>query len=519
MSLVIKHPDVAGFETGSSHINGTQMNSTFIVAFLLYILLMFGVAWYVSRAKNKNNAEQFLLGGRQLPFLLTLGTTVATMVGTGSSMGAVGFAYQNGWAGALYGIGGAVGILLLAWWFAPVRNLRFMTMSEELSYYVGADTLIKNLIAVIIFIASIGWLGAHIIGGGLYLAWLTGIDLQAAKVIIALSFALYVVKGGYLAVVWTDSIQAIILFCGFILMALFAVHAVGGWDAMLSAQPPANRSWLALDKIGLLPAISLALAILVGILATPSFRQRIYSGKDVSTIRRSFVYSGLLYLGFSIIPAIIGMSAFAIEGNLDNPSYAFPHMALHFMPLGLGAFIIIAGISATLSSASSDAIAGVSVVMRDLYQMCTGRMPPPEKAVLWSRFSLVLTITLALGFAMISNDIVAYITKMIAILMSGICVCALLGRFWSRYNWQGALATLVAGSSTAIIVNFQPDWLLLFGNPVIPSLAAALCCGVLITLLTPASTVSAEQALSILNTQRARLETEPANTDSQRASL
>ncbi|MDN4502845.1 sodium:solute symporter family protein [Alteromonadaceae bacterium BrNp21-10] len=480
------------------------MNSTFVIAFLLYIAAMIAIGWAVS--KRNNNAEQFLLGGRKLPLLLTLGTTVATMVGTGSSMGAVGFAYQNGWAGTLYGIGGAIGILLLAWWFAPMRQLRFMTMSEELSYYVGANTLIKNLIAVIIFIASIGWLGAHIIGGGLYLAWLTGMDVQLAKAIIAFSFAVYVVKGGYTAVVWTDSIQAIILFCGFLLMAIFSVHAVGGWDAMLQAQPLANGGWFAINKIGLLPAISLAAAILVGILATPSFRQRIYSGNDVRSIRRSFVYSGLLYLGFSIIPAIIGMSAYANQAGLDNPSFAFPHMALNVLPLGLGVLIIIAGISATMSSASSDAIAGVSVVMRDLFQLVTGRMPLANKAVLWSRISLVVTISMALAFAMISNDIIGYITKMIAILMSGMCACALLGRFWSRYNWQGALASLIAGSSTALIINFHGDWNALFGNPVIPSLAAALACGTLVSLLTPKSNVSPQQALAILEEQRSAME-------------
>lgn len=69
------------------------------------------------------------------------------MVGTGSSMGAVGFGYANGWAGALYGIGGAVGILLLALWFAPVRKLNFMTMSEELAYYVGANRIVKTWLA------------------------------------------------------------------------------------------------------------------------------------------------------------------------------------------------------------------------------------------------------------------------------------------------------------------------------------------------------------------------------------
>ncbi len=65
---------------------------------------------------------------------------------------------------------------MLAWWFAPLRELRFMTMSEELSYYVGADASVKNLVAVLIFIACIGWLGARILGGSMYLAWLTGIE-------------------------------------------------------------------------------------------------------------------------------------------------------------------------------------------------------------------------------------------------------------------------------------------------------------------------------------------------------
>ncbi|STV34147.1 Pantothenate:Na+ symporter [Klebsiella pneumoniae] len=75
---------------------------------------------YVSR--KQKTGEDFLLGGRSLPMILTLGSTVGTMVGTGSSVGAVGFGYSNGWAGMLYGLGGAVGILLVAWLFAPVRR-------------------------------------------------------------------------------------------------------------------------------------------------------------------------------------------------------------------------------------------------------------------------------------------------------------------------------------------------------------------------------------------------------------
>ena len=84
------------------------------------------------------------------------------MVGTGSSVGAVGFGYSNGWAGMLYGLGGAVGILLVAWLFAPVRKLRFMTMSEEMSYYTGGSKIIKTSSRYLFLLPlSAGW-GAYI---------------------------------------------------------------------------------------------------------------------------------------------------------------------------------------------------------------------------------------------------------------------------------------------------------------------------------------------------------------------
>lgn len=469
------------------------MNYIYIIAFILYILAMIAVGWFVSR--KQKTGDDFLLAGRNVPFILSLGTTVATMVGTGSSMGAVGFAYQNGWAGALYGIGGAIGILMLAWIFAPIRRLKFTTMSEELAHYVDNNKVVKNTIAFIIYAASIGWLGAHIIGGSLYLSWLTGVDLSSAKLIIAMSFAIYVVIGGYTAVIWTDSIQALILFVGFILMAYFSLEYVGGWDSMLTAQPIQNTSLLALDAVGVIPAISLALAILVGVLATPSFRQRIYSGKNVSTIRKSFIYSGLLYLGFSVIPAIIGMSAYAMTDELDNAAFAFPHIALNVMPIAFGVLIIIAGISATLSSASSDAIAGVSVLLTDIYQAILKKPPPASKELSFSRAGLVLTIGSALVLALMSNNIITYITQMIAVLMSGLCVVGLLGRLWPAYTWQGGMASLAVGMLTALVVSAYQPLMGILGNSILPAILASALSGIVVTLATAKSNLSQTQIM------------------------
>ncbi len=478
--------------------------AVFLVAFSVYILFLIWLGWFVSR--KQESGEDFLLAGRGLPVFLILGTTVATMVGTGSSIGAVGFGYENGWGGALYGLGGAIGILLAAWWFAPIRELRFMTMSEELSYYVGANRLVKNLTGFLIFLACIGWLGAHILGGGMYLAWIADMDLRVAKTIVALGFSIYIVIGGYSAVVWTDTIQVVILFFGFLLMAVLAIQQTGGWSSLMSAQLPESTSLLGVQQIGRLHAVSLVVVIAVGVLATPSFRQRIYSSESVRSARTSFVWSGSIYLLFSFIPALIGMAAFALNPELANRNFAFPFLAIEVLPLYVGVIVLIAGLSATMSSASSDAIAGVTILMRDLYVMVKGEMPSREKVILYSRVALVAVIGLALLLALTSDDIIAYITNMIATIMSGMFTCGVLGRFWPRFNWQGAVGALVTGSVVSAAVLLYDGGTDYWGNPIIPATIGAMAAGIIISLITPKSPITPEEAQQILDKERDQME-------------
>jgi len=206
------------------------------------------VGWFVSR-KHKGG-EAFLLGGRQLSLGLLLGTVVATLVGTGSSMGAVANAYANGWGGALFGIGGGVGIILIVLCFSSMRNHNFVTMTEEIAFYYGANKAVRGAVAIILYLASIGWLGAHILGGSFYLSWTSGLDLLTSKIITAVGFGLYVIIGGYLAVVWTDAIQAAILFVGFVLLAIMAVPAAGGFENIRATVSPENLSFLGIEKSG-----------------------------------------------------------------------------------------------------------------------------------------------------------------------------------------------------------------------------------------------------------------------------
>lgn len=312
---------------------------------------------------------------------------------------------------------------------------------------------------------------------------------------------MYVGIGGYSAVVWIDTIQSIVLFLGFILMAVLAVNYVGGWSHIQQAVDPAAQSLFAVDKLGLLPAFSLALVIGVGVMATPSYRQRIYSAKTVGAVRQSFTITGVLYLFFSFLPAIIGMAAWTMNPHLENSGFAFL-FATQVLPHALAMVVLIAGMSANMSSGSSDAIASVSIILRDLYTLITGHMPAEDKAIRLSRIMLVLVVGLALLFALTSNDIISYITKMISMIMSGMFVCSILGRFWHRFNWQGAVAALVGGAAAASVVLMDTQWLAFWGNPCFPSVLFSLLSAVVVTLVTPASKLSREEALERITRER-----------------
>lgn len=472
----------------------------FLTCFFIYIAAMIAFGCWVSR--KKQSGDDFLLGGRSLPLFLTLGTTLATMVGTGSSMGAVGKAYESGWMGSLYGIGGAIGILATAWLFAPMRRHRFMTMAEELSSYVGANRSVANLVGIFTYLSSVGWLGAHILGGAKYLEFVTHIDPMWAKLWIACGFGIYAVIGGYRAVVWTDTVQAVVLFFGFLLTAIFALQAAGGWAGLGEI----NSQILAVKGFAVLPSISLIVVIAVGAMGTPSFRQRIYSGNSVGDIRKAFVSSGILYLGFAALPAIIGMAAYGAYPGLDSRDLAFPKMATEMLPVALGMLILLAGLSASMSSASSDAISGVTTVIRDLYKTAFGKMPPANRVVLYSRLALTLTTALSLSMALISDNIIDYISDMISLFITGLCVCGVLGRLWERYNAAGAIASLVGASATAIGFKIVPAWNDFWGYPVIPSLAVSAAAGIVVSLITPHDKCTHEEALERLRLEREQME-------------
>lgn len=472
------------------------MNVTlFYVCFALYLMAMLYIG--IRQAKN-DSAAGYLMGSRSLPMFLVIGTMLATQVGTGSSLGAAGFAYSNGWAGLIYGVGGFLSIVGVVWLFGDIRKYGFATMSEEISFYYGGNKTIKAVVAIVTFFASVGWLGAHLLGGSMYLAGVTGMELPLAKLITLLGFALFVVGGGYMAVVWTDAIQALVLFFGFIGTAIYLLINMDGLGNVLQVMPEGTTSFLGIEGYGLLPTISLIVSLTIGGFAVPSFRQRIYTSKDEKTAKRGFAITAMLYLIFAAFPVIIGMCARAINPDLGNNNFAIPFLALNVLPTAFGIIIMISGLSATMSSASSDALTGTTVLINDIYPVFKKGKISDEKLVFVSRIGGILTMLVAFIMALTAVDITNYISNMISTTLTGLAVASVMGRYWKRATWQGGIAALVGGSVFSIVAGKIPAVMAVLGDPTLVALAGSILCCFVVSLCTPANHLSEEEALAIV---------------------
>lgn len=484
--------------------------TVFIVGFIIYIILMIFIGWLTSRGKSEGT--DYLTGGRSLNILLIFGTIGATMIGTGSSMGAISNGFRSGWGGSTYGLGCCLALILIGVLFSKLRDYNFITMSEEAQFYFDGSSAVRKLTGVLTYVAEWIFIASSINGGAKYLQFLTGMDTLVSKVVCVLAFGLYVYVGGYLAVVWTDLIQLCILLVGFCAIIIKAIPAAGGWSAIeaayVAAGDPGALTFYGLGSTGLMAAISLIIASALGEMGAPTFRTRIYTAKNAKTARNGYFLAAALTLAFSLVPSIIGMSAYTMAtatnatNVLENPDFAFAYMATNVLAPALGLLLMIAGLSATLSSGDSDAISGATILMEDIYPLFNGgKRIPEEKMKNASRIAVIATLLLSFLVSLRADGVMAFINNVLGAMMPGMVLTLIIGRLWTkRVTAAAGLASMIGGTCFGLAYLLVPGLTAVvdnaFSGPAIPCALLTTVICVAVTLCTKRSGLSEEQILN-----------------------
>jgi SSS family solute:Na+ symporter len=477
-------------------------HTAIIIGLSCYTALMLAVSFYWM--KRTKTAADYLLGGRSLPYWVLTGTTVGTCIGTGVVIGATGLSYRHGWAGCAYVIGLGLGTVIAGVLFARMREYKFMTLGEELACYFSGNRLVVEFSNISLFISQVCWLTVQIMGGAAVLSVVTGYSPALCTVASGLITASISLPGGLRSVVYTDFAQAAILLGGFAALAWIALERSGGMAGLGASVPESYLSFLGYESFGAGRVFSLILTIVLSIVADSSRRLTMYSADSVSSAKWSMITSGLIVIAFSLTIGLTGMYAFTLNPNLPRPDQALPWLVMNALPAWLAAFVVVSVASAVFSSANGNAAAAGTFFVRHIYPLLTNRYARSPLAAVRIALSGVFVVSTAL--ALNAGSIVGFVIRFLPVTVSGLAIAILLGRFWPRANWQGALAAILVTPMVSLLVQFTPVLPALSDNPIVAASSAGLVAQVVVTFLFPPRQKPFSAVAAEMTAQRAHIE-------------
>ena len=483
------------------------------IGFAIYAVFMLSISFYfMLRVKS---AADYMLAGRGLPFWALLGTFTATGVGTGVIFGASGLAYRHGWVGCSYPLGLGVGIIVVALFFSKMRACKFMTLSEEIASYYEGNRAIFEISNVLLFISQLCWLTVQILGGGMVLGEVTGLSNGACMIFVGSITAMASIPGGLVTVVYTDVLQAVILIVGFTALTATALRDAGGL-AGLGHKVPAEYFYLSGWTVSnWWHAISVFLALLIGVIACPGRRMVMYSGRSEAASRWGMFGAGAIEIVFAVAVGIVGMYAFSLNPNIPDQDKALTWLITKVLPKGLAAVVVVSTGAAIFSAANANAAATSSYFVRHIYPLLTGRYS--RRPVLLGRVSLACAFVVCTSMALCAGNIVGFVGKFLAVTMGGLAVIILMGRFWRRVTWRGGIAALISSLLVSLVLVVlsiivpSTEKLWFVDQPIIPATVVGLLAGVTVSLMTSPATVSFQSVVAAMTRQRHSLD-HPSDT-------
>lgn len=428
--------------------------------FVGYMLLMLGVGYYFMR-QNKNQ-DDYYVGGREIGSWHIGLSVVATDVGGGFSVGLGGLGFVMGLSGSWMLFTGLLG----AWLAAVVLIPRVKSDPAFADFYTFPQIFnhlfnrhVALVAAVISLIGYLGFTSSQLLAGAkLASGTFVSLGLQEALVLMGIIAVVYTVLGGLKAVIYTDTVQWIILMLGFILIGLpVAYFHVGGWETILATLPDSyfslsNLRWQDLANWG----ITIIPIWFIGM----TLYQRIFASRDVKSAKKAWFIAGffewpiMAFMGVSL--GLLSKVAFEqglliIDLDVMDPEMGLPILLRTILPPGILGLMMAAYFSAVLSTADSCLMAASGNLSTDVF----GSWLRPKKENTQIRYSQLFTLLLgvfALMLALQMTNVLDLMLYSYAFMVSGLLVPILFGLFTKYRNPQAAITAMIAGGGVTLVL-------------------------------------------------------------------
>ena len=434
----------------------------FLVFLAIYIAILLGIGLYFSR--RQRSETDFWLAGRELG-PISIGLAAASAWTTASALLLATGLFL------LYGIGSIwiwvfpniAGLAIIAAISGRIKNIPALTQPELME--IRYDPMIRAPVAVAVTIMMILFSVTDFIGFKMVLGTFFGIEPIFAIAIMAVSVALYVGVGGFRAVVWTDMIQYILLaglaaYVAYMALGLSANEGV----SLIAASSMLGADWWDLFSMGgILGALVFIVALVPGWVAEQDPWQKVWAARDDRSAKRGLLLGAAL---LALVYIFCLLAAIGLSVIYPRPSGEVEAEMLYLriisdnVPEWLLGLLTIGFAAASMSCTDTFATSGASCLSRDLVQRHLWPTATVKEMLILNRILIVIMVFISAFIALNVDSIMDAVIIATVIGTTSYFFPIIGGLYWKRATKWGAMAALVVGGGTQILlVSYEQFWL------------------------------------------------------------
>ncbi len=473
-----------------------------VVVTITYMVLIVGAGcWVGIRHRRKSvdgEARGYFLAGGTLSWPMIGMALFATNISCVHLVSLAQAGFEEGLLQGNFEWMAALTLILLALIFAPfyIRS-RVSTLPDFLEKRYGRSC--RDILAGFSLVSAILiHIGFSMLTGAIVLSGLFGIDPWISIIVIAVSTAAYVVVGGLMAVVFTETVETVVLLFGASLITYFSFKFLGGdqgvgagWGKLMEAlHTPQEKNMMSMLRPQGDPSGMPWYAILLGYpvlgiwywCADQTIVQRVLGAKDENHARVGPLFAALIKILPVFLFVLPGLMFYAIvksgsfadlrvlwaEGaskpgleiatngiwKTIETKEAYTQMIVRLLPSGLTG-VMAAALIAALMSTVSGALNSISTLFS--YDLWKRFKPdtPDERLVTIGRIAAVCAMLVAIGLVPLLSrygSIFRGINEIIAHIAPPVTTVFLWGVLWKGASYRGALTTMIGGALAGILV-------------------------------------------------------------------
>ena len=427
------------------------------IIFVGYLLVMLLFGFYFMR-KNKT-VEDYFVGGRNIGHWHIGLSVVATDVGGGFSIGLGGLGFVMGLSGSWLLFTGLIGAWLSGVVLIPTLTKlasRYNLLSFPQFLEIKYSKRVSLIAGIVSAVGYLGFTSSQLLAGAKMASTIIdGLNLHWALMIMGAVAVIYTFAGGIKAVIYTDTLQWIVLLTGLIFVGLpFAYCELGSFSHIRTILP---ESFFSLQNVSWQQLVNWGITIIPIWFIGMTLYQRVYASKDKKTAQKAWFIAGLfeypvmafagVLLGLYARVAFIGgyFPAYADIAVFD-PEIGVPLLLKTILPIGFTGIILSVYFSAIMSTADSCLMASSGNFQTDIFRV----NPSHPKSI---QFSQILTLIIGIAAVFIALQIPNVLELMLlsyAFMVSGLFVPVLAALFMKKLNSNAAVVSMIAGGGTTL---------------------------------------------------------------------